>query len=80
MAQPPKSNIMRRPEELLYDSEACLRLIDHVIEELGSPRPETTELALNSSVSELAEQPAGAGDTDVSPIKGGGQAHHRVTR
>lgn len=27
---------MRAPEELLYDSEASLRLVDHVIEELGT--------------------------------------------
>lgn len=51
---------MRRPEELLYDSEACLRLIDHVIEELGLSRAETTELALDPSVTELAGKPTGA--------------------
>jgi hypothetical protein len=69
---------MRRPEELLYDSEACLRLIDHVIEELGSSRTEATAFASVCAVSELAAKPAEGGAADRPSI--GGRAHHSMTR
>jgi len=71
---------MRRPEELLYDSEACLRLIDHVIEEFGSSRAETTKLASICPVTELARQPTEGDDTNHLSIEGRGRAHQGVTR
>jgi hypothetical protein len=56
---------MRRPEELLYDSEACLRLIDHVIEELGSSWAETPNPERSSAI-RLAEKWIEAGEVNQS--------------
>jgi hypothetical protein len=70
---------MRRPEELLYDSEACLRLIDHVIEELGSSRAEMKRFAPSSPATEHAGTPTDTRDINPSSIDGG-RALHRVTR
>lgn len=38
-------SLPRRADELLYDSEASLRLVDTVLEDLGTPQPEPTALA-----------------------------------
>ena len=50
---------MRPAEELLYDSEASLRLVDHAIEELRSPEPSTDGddiLGALSRASDLVEE------------------------
>jgi len=47
---------MRRPEELLYDFEASLRLVDHMIAELSDGEP--------------AGAPASGGSEPTAPVSG----------
>jgi chemotaxis regulatin CheY-phosphate phosphatase CheZ len=39
-------SLPRRADELLYDSEASLRLVDHVLEDLGTPQPPPSALTV----------------------------------